>query len=80
MSVLSPNTQLDAKAVRIELLRQAPPWRKLEAWLICWRGSAYLDAIATILILEGTTGDHWRYWAAHKKPLATAGKLTRPMA
>lgn len=25
MSVLSPNTQLDAEAVRIELLRQAPP-------------------------------------------------------
>ena len=30
MSFLFPDTQPEAEQVQIELLRQAPPWRKLE--------------------------------------------------
>jgi len=30
MTTLSPDTQPDAESVQIELLRQAPPWRKLQ--------------------------------------------------
>jgi hypothetical protein len=30
MSTLFPDTQIEAEAVLIRLLRQAPPWRKLE--------------------------------------------------
>ncbi len=30
MSILFPDTSLDAECVQIELLRQASPWRKIE--------------------------------------------------
>lgn len=64
MLPLSPDTSPDAQRVLIRLLRDAPPWRKLEM-------VAQLNAAVRVLMLEGL---RLRY------PEAAAVELNRHLA
>ena len=64
MTQLFPDTSPDAQRVQIELLRQAPAWRKLELL-------AQLNAMARTLALSGLRQRH---------PDATPAELRRRLA
>lgn len=64
MLPLFPDTSPDAQRVQIELIRNAPPWRKLEM-------VAQLNATVRVFMLEGL---RQRY------PDATSSELNRHLA
>ena len=64
MSTLFPDTQPEAERVLIELLRQAPPWRKLDM-------VGQLNRTVRTLALSGLRQRH---------PQASPGELRRRLA
>jgi hypothetical protein len=64
MSTLFPDTQPEAERIQIELLRRAPPWRKLEM-------VGQMNQTVRTLALSGLR---------HRHPHATPERLRRRLA